>query len=723
MSLGRTYRRLLCTAVCTAAFLFSAPYSAAEINVTQTTDSPVIIEADALSYVPEQKLVMALGNVTITQDKRILMAQELMYDQETSIVTAQGDVSLMEPNGHVYFAKAVELKDDLKKGVINHFRARFADGSLLAANKALRESETITKLEQAVYSPCPLCDKGKSIFPLWQIKANKVKLDDTKERVYYHDATLEVKGVPIAYTPVFSHPSPEASRKSGFLRPTYSSIGTLGATAKIPYYINIAPQMDATITPFITSQEGVVMSGEFRHLTQNGEYELEGSITNPKQRDALGNEVPGRDIRGHIEGRGNFSLENDWGWGFNGKRASDDTYLRRYKFGNEDLLTSRAYIQQIKDRNYFGTEAITFQGLNAEDNPDTTPLILPLATLHRETEPGWNGSRFMLDSSALALYRDQGVQSRRLSTSGGWKVPFVTSGGQLLEFKASVRADGYDVSDVPDPTNPLGTQDGLTGRMIPEVQANWSFPLVKYNQNSQLFLEPVANIILSPHGGNPGKIPNEDSQELELSDVNIFSSNHFTGLDRVEGGPRTNYGFRGGLQRNSGGQVNFLLGQTYRLKEDENFTQESGLSKYFSDYVGRVSVSDGKIAEVSYRFRADSEDFLLNRSEIDAVLNLDPIKLNAGYVMLNENIPGRPDLDREELTNSLAYHFTEYWHFVASSRRDMSDNGGLISAGSGLVFIHPCLNASFLLNREFTRDRDLQPSTSFIFEIGFKNLN
>ncbi len=704
---------------------FIAPTAAnAALNKSVAlSEQPVTIEADALSYNPEHQLVMAIGNVEIVQQGRVLIAEELAYDQITGMVLARGDVSLMEPDGNVYFADEVELKDDMKKGIIQHFNARMKDGSLLASNSAERFNKDIMQLRDAVYSPCKICSNGKPKTPTWQLKADEVTLNDEKERVYYKNATMEYYGVPILYTPYLSHAAPGADRKSGFLMPSYSSISTLGVTAKVPYYWSIEPNMDATITPFLTSNEGPVMIGEFRHLTDQGQYELTGSITNPKQRDELGFRTTGRDLRGHVEGKGEFAIKDDWVWGFNGKRSTDDTYLQRYKFGNEDLLTSRAYVNRLTGRNYITADGLTFQGLNAEDDPDTTPLVLPIVATHHETEAGWRGSRFMLDSNLMALSRGEGIESRRVSFKGGWKLPYVTDNGHSFEVRTSLRADGYHVSDVPDPLSLTDEQNGTAGRVIPETQVEWSLPLVKYSEASHVFVEPVANIILSPYGGNPNKIPNEDSQDVELSDVNLFSGNHFTGLDRVEGGPRANYGMRGGVYGTNGSRMNFLLGQSYRLKEDEQFREESGLKENFSDYVGRVSVNNGQNLELSYRFRLDMEDFDPHRNEIEAALDFSPLRLTGAYVLLSEDIAARPELDREEIASSIAYDLSQEWTVNGYARRDLSDDGGLISAGSGLVFHNECLTVSGQFGREFIRDRDIEPSTFFMLEIGFKNLN
>src|SRR5690606_22909364 len=115
--------------------------------------------------------------------------------------------------------------------------------------------------------------------PLWQIKADRVVWDQGTQTVSYRNARLEFLGVPVAYTPFFSHPDPTVKRKSGLLTPTFGSNSTLGLTAELPYFIALAPNRDVTITPLIASQVAPVLGLELRDQQDFGLTELDGSIT------------------------------------------------------------------------------------------------------------------------------------------------------------------------------------------------------------------------------------------------------------------------------------------------------------------------------------------------------------------------------------------------------------------------------------------------------------
>jgi LPS-assembly protein len=712
------FSTMLCTALVGIITLPTAIAHAAEAKPGQ---QPAEVEADQIDYNEKEATMTASGKVRVTQPNRFLSAEEVTYDQDSGLISAKENIHFSDHLGNHYYAESAEMNDQLSKGTISSLTGKLSDKSLIAAKTAERKSDTLTELNNASYSPCKVCSRKNNGKPLWQISADRVRIDQEKERITYKNATLDVLGFPVIYTPYLSHATPNAKRKSGFMLPTYSNISTLGFAVQTPYYINIAPNMDATFAPIITSQEGIILSGDFRHLVESGSYELKGSLTNPQKRDDAGDRIASHEVRGHFEGTGDFDFTEDWGWGFDVKHASDDTYLRRYDFGNEDRLTSSLFTDYIKDRNYMGARSVFFQGLNATDDPETTPLILPAADAHFESTPLRWGSRLTYDANILALSQDTGSKSRRISNTAAWNVPYATDNGHLLKLKTSLRGDIYHVDDV---QNGSLVKDGFSGRAIPEAQVDWSYPLAGKAGSANIYIEPLANFIASPNGGNPNKIPNEDSNILELSDTNLFSNNHFTGLDRVEGGARTNYGVRGRVTHDKG-ELSFLAGQAYRATTDESFTEESGLNDNFSDYVGRTTIAN-KRGNINYRFRVDKDDFTFRNNEVSANVNFDPLRISTSYVRIDEI---DNSFDRNEVAAAARLELDSNWSVNANGRRNLDDQqngvdvGGWRSAGFGITYADECITINTSVRRDFVRDRDIEPSTTFLLQIGLKNLS
>ena len=695
-------------------------FDASADSVSQ--DEPVALSAEDVSYDQNNAQVLARGNVEVVQGESVLLAQELSYDQKNGRVKAKGDVSLMDASGNVVFADEMELQEDMSAGVIRQFRARLADGSLFASTRGRKINEHVTELDRAVYSPCRVvCDDGEPKEPMWQLKAERVRIDEAEQEVTYNDVQLEAFGLPVFYSPYLSHATPGADNKSGFLTPELQANGNLGTVVKAPYYYVFGQDQDMTITPYFTTQEGLVMAGEYRQRFDNGSMITDGSITRPKDRNALGFVDNGNEIRGHFNAKGQFSYDPDTDWGFDVRRTTDDTYLRRYKFSQDTQLTSRVYGERYNltapgDRSFLRAQALAFQGLTAQDDSARIPTALPQFDLMYESEPGRYQARTMFTANATALTRDEGPKSRRLSMTGGWKLPYITQDGQIIEVQTRLRTDVYDVEDV---ALAGGRQfDGTTGRVIPEAELSWRYPLINRLEGGQsMLLEPVVAMAISPRGGNPEKIPNEDSRVPEFTDTNLFDANRFTGYDRVETGPRLSYGLRSQFQFADGAAIHGLIGQHYRTQADRNFPFSNDLNDKLSDYVGKVGL-DAAPFTVAYRFRLDKETLSPQRHEVDSALTYGPLTLSGNYLMLSND----PILaNKEEISGTGVVNLTDEWQWFVTSRRDI-ETSFTPSASTGITFKNECTYITTMIGREFTRDRDIEPTTTFLFRIALKNL-
>ncbi len=676
------------------------------------------LTADELTFDAKAFVYEALGGVHLKRGVETVDADRVLYKESVGIVDAFGGITYRDQDNSTYYAERVLLNEKADSILIEDAFTEYQDFSKLSSESLTREGDLIT-LENATYTPCKVCGEGpeKKAYmeqSLWNISADTVHYDVAAERISYRNATFNVKGQPVFYLPYFSHAGPNAKRKSGFLTPTYRSSGNLGQMASAPYYWNIGPDKDATIEPIFTSDEGIILAGEYRHLLKNGYYEFSGSITNPEERDLLNQKTGDRDLRGHIEGSGRFNLKNNWYAGFDGKRATDDTYLRRYQFGFEDLLVSEAFAEKLERRNYIGIRGVTFQGLTAEDDPDRTPLILPMIDAHYETERLiWN-SHISLDANVLAVDRGIGVNSQRFIGQGAWHIPYILPSGHVFEFEASLRGDVYYVEDN---ILPSGLQkDGAVGRIVPQVRGRWSYPLINNAQNTRILIEPIVDLIVSPYGNNPGDIPNEDSQFLELSDVNLFSDNHNTGYDRIESGPRTNYGVRGNIAH-EWGEMDFLVGQTYQASPDDGLSQLSGLNDNFSDYVGLIGFESGP-TNIAYKYRLDNQEYDLRRSELELNLNLGRFFMGGSYIQINEELD---TIDRQEVKGATSLRINDEYSIYANGRHNIEDSDWIFAAG-GLVYENECVRLVTEWSRDFTRFIDIEPNTAYMVRVVLKNL-
>lgn len=691
--------------------------------LSQSLDTqPVELTADEMTYERDLGVVTARGKVEIIQGERILFADTVSYNQRDDIVTASGNVVLQEPGGDVLFAEHVRLSDEFKQGVVQELRVRLANNARLSARTARREGEDRTVLENAVFTRCEACPDGSDHAPIWQIKATKVTRDLEEEVVEYENAMVEMFGVPVLYTPYFFHPDPTVERKSGLLAPVFGASGELGFQYTQPVYLVIDEHSDVTLSPRVTSKEGVVMAGEYRQRFANGFWVADGSITYVDQVDAQNRKTGDDELRGHLRSSGRFDLGQQFGWGFDLFRASDDTYLRRYDIHGGSTLQSTAFLTGFNGRHHLGIEAFSFQGLRNGDKEGDTPIVLPLATFQASGEPAGIGGRLDVTFNGVGLQRTGGRDVRRLSLDSSWSRQFVDGLGGLTTAGLHLRADGYNISEAQDTDITASLDDYFEGRVWPMATLDWRLPLVRGGERISQTLEPRVQLIGSPAGGNPNDIPNEDSQSFEFTDANLFSRNRFAGYDRIDSGSRINYGLTAGLHGVRGGSTEFVIGQSFRLNDKSAFGNGTGLEDRVSDVVGRISISPNARFNYTFRYRVDIDGPRLDRHEHQVSYSTDRYSVSADYISLPRINNGVAVGNTEEISLKGAMQVTDHWHVSSAYRGDLSGDGAVRLEG-GLRYVDECFDFNFGAVRDFTNDRDAEASTSVFVRFRLKGLN
>ncbi|HKY95262.1 MAG TPA: LPS assembly protein LptD [Kiloniellales bacterium] len=691
-----------------------------------------LISADSVTYDEGLGIVTARGNVEISQGGRVLLADSISYNVNTDVVTASGNVALVEATGDVFFANYMEVTGDLKEGFVRDIRVLMADRSRLAANSGTRVGGNYNEFNKAVYSPCELCKEDPTRAPLWQIKARKVVWDQEEKIIRYEHVTFEFFGVPIAYTPYFEHPDPTVQRKSGFLTPTMRGNEQLGLQFEIPYFIVLSDTADMTLSPNITTKQGVVAAGEYRQLFEKGDIRLDGSATIADYEKGDG-EVDHDRFRGHIHADGDFDYDKSFRYGFNINATTDDTYMRVYGFGSQSALVSRVYGEGFGGRSYASVNNYAFQSLRDGVNDKELPIVLPLGRYQYIGEPDSIGGVWRLDASLMSLFRLEGRDVRRVSLAGAWEVPYTTDTGHVFNLTARMEADGYWASEFdpgePENITPDDEADEFAGRFFPELAVQWRYPLVRRSESLQQIIEPIAQIRLAPPEWRIGGIPNEDSLDLEFDDSNLFSLNRYPGIDKIDDGPRVDYGLKWTALGDHGGYTSIFVGQSWRLL-DSGYPDGSGLENQLSDIVGRIESSPAEWLDLTYRFRMSPDTFRFDQHELALYAGVPELNLSVGYLfsstdLFDDDLFDEEDQQdeggREELYVRVGTQFTDHWAAFASHRQDI-DNGRPLETRFGIEYEDECISIQGIFERTNFRDREVEPENAFFVKIALRNL-
>lgn len=698
---------------------------AAQQALPGSDKTPIYFTADELVFERNERLVIARGHVEIVRENRVLTADEVRYDRDTDLAVATGHVTLSQQDGNVVFADRFELTGDLKQGFAERLRMLLADDSRLAAVSGERMDGAVTTLNRAVYSPCDLCIDDPEAPPLWQIRAERVVHDEQTKDVIYRDATVEFFGVPVFYTPYFSHPDPTVFQRTGLLSVYGGADNDLGSYAAGQYYFAIDESLDATVNAMITTKQGPLLGGEVRKRFDFGDLEFSANISPSDRHTGTGAGLRSVDetLRGNIEGRGRFDISQNWRGGFDLDLATDDTFLREFNISDVDTLENRGFLEYFNNRDYASVEAYYFQ----DQRPGVTgdePIVAPYAQWQMLGDPkGLYGGRWQADLGVRTITRNDGADNLRLSGQLGWQRRMIADFGLVTDIDLSLRSDTYVEHDLlRDPTVISTSNSHTETRLLPQAQLTLGYPLVRQAWGLQQTIEPMLSFITAPEIDTAqSDISNEDSTTIEFNFANLFDTNRFPGDDRHESGTRVIYGARFALEGEPG-IAKLFLGQSHRLTQDTTLPQNSGLEDRTSDVVGGIRLTAYGLGDANYLFRVNPGDFSSGRHELSFNTQIADINLGGTYLFA-EGIAGSdfPE-DRQQLFMAASTALDDHWSTGIYHRRDLGSESGALATGLQLIYQDECFLFSINATRDYTIRDGLEQGDSIFFRIGLKNL-
>lgn len=694
---------------------------------TGTEAAPVDLTADRMTHDEQRQIITASGNVNLAQAGRTLRADEVVYDLQSDKAVAKGNVILTDKNGDMHFAEQVVLNNEMRDGFVEQLQSRLSGGGRLSAQSGERKDAHVIILHDASYTACD-CNDGDGA-PAWRMKAKKATYDEEKHRISYNNARFEAFGVPVFWTPYFSHSDGKVKRKSGLLTPDAGYDSDLGAVLTGQYYWAMAPDRDATLGVMAMSKKAPVLLGEYRQRFASADIELKGSATHSGRTDKIGEEDVhvNNEWRGRLQADGHWDINDKWRGGANVNITSDDQYLRQYSFSNADILENEVFVERFSGRNYIIGRALAFQDLRTLEQRTDQPNVLPEVTAVFEGAPnGVLGGRWQVEASALGLQRNgSGQDVSRLSAQAGWQRRYTANAGLVSTLDAAVRGDAYQVTDRElTGLRPGSALDVTETRLFPSVNLVSSLPLAKTNEKTQTVIEPVAAVTLAPDiNAGASEIPNEDSKDAQIDANNIFIPNRFPGYDRIEDGSHATYGMRWGVYGYNGSYLQAFAGQSYRFDSINNpFPRGSGLSSRSSDYVGQLSGQyDGRMG-FDYRFQLDDGNLAAQRHEFDGYMRMNRFRMDARYLFAKALEGTGIAENREQVQGSAAYDIARRWRARSSALYDLGEDKGLRRVLMGFDYFGCCSSFSITADRRLTTDSSGDNGTSIMFHVGLKGL-
>ena len=564
-------------------------------------DAPITLEADAVRGRPDVDFV-AEGRVQLQRGRVTIRTDRLSYDTTAGRVRAHGSVQILTAEGDRFAGPDLDLHLQRFEGVFlqpEYYFARTGAGGRAARIDFIDSQRA--RLESATYTSCTVDGAGT---PAWLLSMDRVKLDFAANEGIAEGAVLRFLGVPILAAPVLSFPLTD-ERKSGWLPPSFNLDNKSGLEVAVPYYWNIAPQRDATLTPTVYTRRGLGLGAELRYLEPRHEGDLQSHWL-PK--DSVAGEaryaLQWRQ-KGVAFGNGNGNVgggrnEGAWRWGHDGARVSDNNYWKDFardlRSPTVRLLPLATYAE--RDWTVAGLPTSVYaRTQHWQVLQDTDPTVLISAPYHRLPQLGWRGggplkgwghpfdvdfetelNRFTLASNDAGPARPEGWRGHALaSVSQTWRSPGAWLTPRLALNLATYRTD-----------TPMSDGRRTASRAIPTLSVDTGLvferPLQWLGRSLLQTLEPrllYVNTPLRPQA----TLPLFDTAAKDFNTVSVFSDNAFSGVDRVSDAHQVTAGVTTRLFDPTSGVEALRLGvaQRYLLRDLQITPDGLPLTQRFSE--------------------------------------------------------------------------------------------------------------------------------------------
>ncbi|HET7570898.1 MAG TPA: LPS assembly protein LptD [Gammaproteobacteria bacterium] len=654
----------------------------------------VTINADSVTAL-RQGVSLFKGDVDVFKDEKSLRADQATYDSAKRSITARGDVLFTTPT--------LEVKGDRGHYFLNsglgtffdaHFRLPKRHGRGTAGEVEVTGPGTST-LHDVTYTTCPLGHQD------WALDTPHVDLNRNTDIGVAYNATIDFYGIPIFYTPYISFPLSDR-RKSGFLAPTIGYSGQDGLDLTLPYYLNIAPNMDATIAPRYLGQRGVLINSQYRYLLPGTTGEFDYAVM---PHDNLAN---ARRSRFHFDDRTRIS--DMWGFSTNLNHVSDGDYFS--DFGNSLSETSQVLQVSNVQLDYnntnwsFLTRLRGYQALRGARPPYRE---LPQMVLD------WQGplQNYRLDygvGSELVRFAYPGrVGAARLHVQ-----PMIdyTFGSNAWYVRPTARYDlaAYQLYNVHDPLKP--TQ---LSRAAPILSLNSGVTFERDAFGGLIeTLEPRLFYLYVPYR-DQSDIPLFDTSQATFNFLQLFSDNRFNGTDRLGDANQISYALTTRfihpdtgkeLLAASIGQIHYFSDRRVTLPGQPPQTNQ------VSDLIGelRLDVNDDWTTAAGLQWNPNTRHNDVGRFQVRYQPGPRQV-VNLGYRYRRDRL--------EETDLSLAWPLTQHWQVVGRWNYSLRDQATR-ETFAGFEYQNCCW-AFLFLDRHYLRPNG-KVTQALYFEIQFKGL-
>ena len=674
---------------------------------------PVELLGEEVESVGDE-LVRLKGDAEVKRGRQSMAADEIIYHRQSDEVEGKGNVVVRSQRGDQFKSTYARFHVETQIGFADEVEFELADEGpgrddkvIVAgrghADKINFEGQDVARLENVTYSNCV---KGQDDVLM---TASEMTLDQATGRGTAKNATIKFKGVPIFYSPYLSFPI-NNERKSGFLAPSIGTESDSGFILATPYYFNLAPDYDATLTPRYYSKRGPQLAGEFRYLLPTGQGHIYGEVLpsddlfNDKNRTAL--------VFKHQQ-----DITERWDANINLQHVSDTSYYR--DFSNDIQRWSASYLPQTANTGYrtdhwnFSAGLFSYQVIDDTVASSAEPYDrLPRLRARSNYPVHSSGVRYGLETELVQFDHDEKVDGLRWDATPYVEYPldkiwgFVTPRASLRHTSYNLSGQAAGLSDSPSRTVPVFSVDS---GLFFERKASWNkLPFIQT-------LEPRLFYVNIPEE-NQDDIPLFDTSSLNLNNFsNIYREHRFFGRDRVGDTNQLTIGLTSRMLSTDTGQewMRASIGQVYFLDDREvNLTPGTINTTDKSDLLAEITARLTDNWRTSAYLQWDESASELAQARANINFNEGKLKrFGLSYRYIN-NL-------QKQIGINVRWPLAPRWQFIFDDQYSIKQSENL-RALLGLEYDGCCWKTRVYAQRRIDSNNEFR--NSFIFELELDGL-
>jgi len=700
-------------------------------NVVAKNQDGKQIASDKIIYNKITQQLNTYGNSKFSDGKGgTLFAESFEYNLEKKIISAEKKVKFTDKEKNIYYFSRLNAddkfdeiigydinadlnKENLKSGdKFNEFiEPRFSGKSASIKNN-------ITIVKEARFTTCKKNNETDGC-AYWNLNAGELIHDKDQKKITYKNASLDLNNIPVLYLPYFAHPDPTVKRESGFLPPTLANLGgDIGSSIKIPYFYPISQSADFTLSPIYYFKQHPLLLGEYREKFKNGDLSLEGGFTQGyKEITSTNTDGSRHHVYGNLNLIFNDKILDQTIVNTKIQHVNNPTYLRVNKINStndgfkknlikedDTKLTNEIYLSSFGKTENFNLKTATYRDISVSKSSDEYSFLLPELSYSKYSLFDNNNLNFN------SIFKSQNTNTNQNKSTFINNLDYSTK-----EFYNNNLGVGYKfltkINNINYYSDYKAPNQNLNNQLNPIVGFDASVPFAKINKESEQYIVPR---ILTRYA--PGKMTNATSNDTTLNTDNIFSINRMNSDELIEKDLSFNLGadwiWQEKKTKNKEQEKAIIsIGQVLKLNRDLDMPTKSSLQKSNSDIVSKINYLSPNNFDFTLKNTFDNQLSHVYYNDFTIKKNFTSSDVNFNFYEKNSHI-GNERFAKANLTSYITDNTKLKIESDRNLKTDLTNSHKL-----GVENENECIRYGFYLQKNYSSDKDLKPSTSIYFGV------